>query len=745
MTTAPYPRGGAGPTAGFLFADRFGGELFKLDATTGALQYSGAPIATGITTVTVDPLTGYLYAAQGSEVLIYDASGPSEATLIESIPAASTVTGIAVDGAAKKLYVAREGSPNIDVYAVLVLPEAITEAATQIEKTTATLNGTLDPEGVAVTECFFEYGKTESYGQSAPCETLDGAPIAGPGEIPIDEEPHSVSADLSGLDPNTTYHYRLVVGNATAADEGEDETFETLGPPLVKCDFVFKPKPPALPIRCESVLEVDASEAKVASFVAPRGEETEVALEYVSEAKFLESGYAEASLAPSPATQINEEGEFFEIEGVKFVEFDQELSGLAPETTYHFRILANNQVDPPVHGQDKTLATFPIATGLPEGRAWELVSPAQRMGEVFAPEQGARVGLGGSCRSCTPGWSAPKAPMQSSPDGDAVAYEGEPFTTGLAAEANSYVSRRPEEGGWQTTPLSTPQLEEQVFKGFSPDLSKAIMVQSEPSLTPQAPVDFANLYLREEGKGLTTLITEEPPNRFAGTKSPNSFRVTYAGANAGTEAIPAFTHVVFQANDALSAEEAGIAPEAPEVGAEETDLYEWSGGELHLINVLPGNAAAAPNAVIGSGPLLAEGAENFDFDHAISDDGSRVFWSEKPSGQVYVREGGERPSRSPTPASSSPPPPTARRCCSTTGDLWPRRRKPHRPDRRAGRLPGHRGGKRGPLAHLLRRHRSADAARRGKRQRRSGRRREAEPLPLRRRGAQLHRSAGGVR
>jgi hypothetical protein len=202
-----------------------------------------------------------------------------------------------------------------------------------------------------------------------------------------------------------------------------------------------------------------------------------------------------------------------------------------------------------------------------------------------------------------------------SPDGSAVAFEGSPFSSGLAAGANEYVAKR-DPGGWQTSALSGPQLRDDVgqgFKAFSSDLSHAVLYQIEPSLTPEAPTDFANLYLEEVGKaGLTTLITTEPPSRLAGDEGPDIFRVNYAGANAGTASTPPFSHVIFQANDALSEEVGGIAPEAPPVGPEETNLYEWSGGELHLINVLPGNNAAAANAVIGSGGLTAKGGVNFE-------------------------------------------------------------------------------------------------------------------------------------
>ena len=277
-----------------------------------------------------------------------------------------------------------------------------------------------------------------------------------------------------------------------------------------------------------------------------------------------------------------------------------------------------------------------------------MVTPAQKIGEPYVPEPDQRGGLGGSCFHCTPGWSKVRMPMQATPDGSAVAFEGDPFAGGLAGGANEYRARRGA-GDWDTAGLSTPLYRDDFgegFKAFSTDLTKAVVVQKQRSLTPQAPEGFANLYLQEEGKAdLTTLIESEPPEREV-----NNFKVTFAGANAGSEGAPSFTHVIFGANDALSDEDPGIAPAAPPVKEGEDNLYEWSGGSLHLVNVLPGNGEAAPNAVFGSGLLLAlAGGENYNFDHAISNDGSRIFWSALPSGQVYLREGGESTTEIPDP------------------------------------------------------------------------------------------------
>jgi hypothetical protein len=226
-------------------------------------------------------------------------------------------------------------------------------------------------------------------------------------------------------------------------------------------------------------------------------------------------------------------------------------------------------------------------------------------------------------------------------------YEGGPFWEGLSSGADQYLARRGP-AGWSTTSRSEELFgdgERQGFVAFSSDLSRGVLFQQTPALSPQAPAGYPNLYLWAEGEPLTPLNTVAPPSRDPGT---NGFVPLFAGANAGAPAAPAFTHLVLQANDALTAAQAGLAPAAPAVGTGETNLYEWSGGQLRLLNVAPGNATAVKDAVIGSGRLLG-GAVLNDFSHAISDDGNRIFWSRRSDGQSYVREGGTATTQIPDP------------------------------------------------------------------------------------------------
>jgi hypothetical protein len=99
-------------------------------------------------------------------------------------------------------------------------PSVTTGSATSITQTSATLNGTVNPNGQATTY-HFEWGTTTGYGQQAP---TGPEPSAGSGTTNV-----SVSANLSSLSPGTTYHYRLVATNASGTSFGSDQTVTTTG------------------------------------------------------------------------------------------------------------------------------------------------------------------------------------------------------------------------------------------------------------------------------------------------------------------------------------------------------------------------------------------------------------------------------------------------------------------------------------------------------------------------------------
>jgi len=92
-------------------------------------------------------------------------------------------------------------------------PVAITLAATSITGTSATLNGTVNPNTLA-TNYYFEWGTSTSYGN------VTTTTAAGSGSVSLD-----VNAPISGLVAGTTYHFRLVATNADGTTNGSDLTF----------------------------------------------------------------------------------------------------------------------------------------------------------------------------------------------------------------------------------------------------------------------------------------------------------------------------------------------------------------------------------------------------------------------------------------------------------------------------------------------------------------------------------------
>ena len=90
-----------------------------------------------------------------------------------------------------------------------------------LTQTSASLSGTVNPEGGAVSKCEVEYGTTSAYGSSVPCSTLPGS-----GSSPV-----TVSASLTGLSANTTYHFRISATNPGGTSKGADATFKTLSVP----------------------------------------------------------------------------------------------------------------------------------------------------------------------------------------------------------------------------------------------------------------------------------------------------------------------------------------------------------------------------------------------------------------------------------------------------------------------------------------------------------------------------------
>jgi hypothetical protein len=98
-------------------------------------------------------------------------------------------------------------------------PAATTGHAKDITQTSATLSGTVNPEGQATTYVF-QYGTSTAYGNQTPTASAG----SGTKSVPA-------SAPLGGLVANTTYHYRLVATSVNGTTLGHDISFKTARPP----------------------------------------------------------------------------------------------------------------------------------------------------------------------------------------------------------------------------------------------------------------------------------------------------------------------------------------------------------------------------------------------------------------------------------------------------------------------------------------------------------------------------------
>jgi hypothetical protein len=94
-------------------------------------------------------------------------------------------------------------------------PTATIGEVTEKSLNTAVVPGTVGPNGLS-TIYLFEYGKTKLYGKTSSSKS-----VSGEGSIPV-------SMQLAGLEPLTTYHFRLKATNSAGTTYSADGTFEML-------------------------------------------------------------------------------------------------------------------------------------------------------------------------------------------------------------------------------------------------------------------------------------------------------------------------------------------------------------------------------------------------------------------------------------------------------------------------------------------------------------------------------------
>jgi hypothetical protein len=206
-------------------------------------------------------------------------------------------------------------------------PTVSASTASSVADTTASLGGTVNPNGTP-TNYTFEYGPTLSFGSIT---TVGGA---GSGSSAVAE-----TASLSGLAPHTTYYYRLVATSDAGTSFGTVGSFTTTGPAA-----------PAPAVVTGSASNIDIASADLNGQVNPEGFPTSYTFEY---------GQTTSFGAITPVVALGG--------GTSPIPVMATIAGLANSTTYYYRVVATSPTGTSV-GAVSTFNTGPGGTGPPSVR-----------------------------------------------------------------------------------------------------------------------------------------------------------------------------------------------------------------------------------------------------------------------------------------------------------------------------------------------------------------------------------------
>jgi hypothetical protein len=575
---------GAGPNTDTLYVLRING--------TSTIQQFGPANPPGLSA----PPVGYddIHVIQSAFVT----TGSGEEAAVGGVEPSG---GLAIDAPSGRIYVpsqAGEGGPGIYVLGKPGPgPSATFDSLSDLSATTVTAHATITPNGPPALSYHFEYSIDGVKWEPAPSFVLGSQ-----------KAPQSVSFTLNpgggGLDPDTLYHIRLVAKRPFFAPiVSAEKAFTTLAaPPLAETIGSL--------LRTTTGVRLDGR-------IAPRNAPTTYHFEYGDQ------GPCDAN--PCTSTEAHVAGS-----GVAFELVSQQVEGLQPNTTYHYRVIAENaNPGSPAAGEDMTVTTrgeeAPLTHGHLPGppgsdRAWELVS---------APDTGGNpVGGFGPATSI-------------SDAGDRAVYQvsgGTPDSEAGTIGTQLFAERTP--SGWQTKKIF-PHRED--AKGAR---------WGEPS----GPSDLSSIVIANTPSGgrfgefsFWRLSPDSPPVRLY--TNPDVSSLAGIGNFLGTSDDGSRTLATL-----IKTQDPAHPVQGQDVG-----LYDFKEGSAQLISLLP-DGSVPPCGVIqssnGGSGLPPSAVRSI---HLISADGSLAFFPTAPCGgapeRLYVRD---------IPAETtrliSPPPISGREC-----------------------------------------------------------------------------------
>jgi hypothetical protein len=621
--SASYGAAAVNPTNGDVYAvDAENQRIDTYTPSTGALlsSFAVAGCANGLfgsfiwTQIATDSLGNvYLACAPKDEVEVFGSSGgaPSggvAATIAGSgANALSEPTGVAVDSSGN-VWVADSGHSRVEEFSSsgTFVSEMRTEEGLR--------SIALDSHGDVLA---LVHNGTDACGSyPSPCTHVveyssSGVKVAdiGAGSIGTFLYPGSTSVSLESYGMIPLLAVNESSGRVYVADL-QNSVAWVYGPPTVPS------------IGMELSAEVTTSEAKLGALANPGGIPASYRFEYDTR-EYREGEGPHGQSTPFPEGSAGE--------GLASRTVWASANGLSPDTTYHYRVVVSNELGT-VMGADHTFTTETAAqaacpneqfrggfsASLPDCRAYELVTPSTKTSAQPDPEKS---------------YGQEVIPFgQAAIDGNRVSYEARDILPGADSGGIGYVAAR-NASGWSSenvVPLQSYTGDrctgrDATVRAYSADLTRDVVTvgggqtpyateknsvgggcgAEDVTVVSGEPQDVENLLLRENLNASYQLI-----NVLPGGIEPTDARFQGASADG--------THVVFD-------EVARLTPNALD-GVE--NLYEWSGGIVRLVTVLPDGSPAA-------GSLATSGSGN---GHVVSADGSHIFFT--AGGKLYVRLNG---------------------------------------------------------------------------------------------------------